>query len=414
MKLNSIIFCLCAGMCSSALIDNAFSMEDKNIPSRNFSNEKGRLGVYQMMIASKYFESIDDFKNLELASTKARGNFDKFHFNPLSIKKEQLKLFPNIETLHLYTMEDVNNFLEYKPVNDLPDGNLSDNDGKFHQVKIYTTISYEKSKELLPKMQELLFEYDEVDENGHVVCMYRKDDPGRVQFMNVHIENVREFGDNSDETEIGNVNNRTGEFLFNDSFYRDNNNKWTYRIREIEERFNGDRRIKSIKIPNGAKSIGFMLFSHCHELQHVEIPDSVTKIDLYAFSSCRKLKNIILPVNIDSIEAYAFHLCGNLESIVLPANLASIGRFAFQSCAFKAITLPENLKSIGGWAFLRCRQLESIDIPDSVIEIGCHAFSGCTAIKSINVKSERVKQLIINSESDIDPDIINVVNDSIE
>ena len=98
----------------------------------------------------------------------------------------------------------------------------------------------------------------------------------------------------------------------------------------------------------------------------------------------------------------------------MPANLASIGAFAFQRCAFKAVTLPENLKSIGGWAFFRCYQLESIDIPDSVIEIERCAFFECTAIKSINVQSERVKQLVINSESGIDPNIIHVVNESIE
>jgi len=403
MKLNSIRFCLCVGLCSSALINNAFSM-----------NEHGKIDKYSAMIVSKYLPSKQDCMTLEMVNKKFEGNFDKFHFNPLSINRRQLKLFPNIETLHLYTMEDVNNFLDYMPVNDLPDGNLSDNDGKFHQVKIYAPISYEQAKELLPSMQELLFEYDEIDENDNIVRMYRKDNPGRVQFMNVYIKNVREFGDNSDETEIGNVNHQTGEFLFNDSFYRDNNNKWTYRIREMEERFNGDRRIKSIKIPNGTKSIGYALFGHCYELQHVEIPDSVTKIDVAAFVACSNLKNIILPVNIGSIESYAFQLCYNLENIVLPANLASIGAFAFQRCAFKAVTLPENLKSIGGWAFFRCYQLESIDIPDSVIEIERCVFFECTAIKSINVQSERVKQLVINSESGIDPNIIHVVNESIE
>jgi len=58
--------------------------------------------------------------------------------------------------------------------------------------------------------------------------------------------------------------------------------------------------------------------------------------------------------------------------------------------------------------------LESIDIPDSVIEIERCAFFECTAIKSINVQSERVKQLVINSKSGIDPNIIHVVNESIE
>ena len=42
---------------------------------------KGHLGSYQMMIASKYFETIEDFENLEIATKKAEGNMEKFHFN---------------------------------------------------------------------------------------------------------------------------------------------------------------------------------------------------------------------------------------------------------------------------------------------------------------------------------------------
>ena len=34
---------------------------------------KGKLGVYQLMVASKYFETIDDYINLELATKKAKG-----------------------------------------------------------------------------------------------------------------------------------------------------------------------------------------------------------------------------------------------------------------------------------------------------------------------------------------------------
>ena len=31
MRLNSVIFCLCAGLCSSALIENAFSMNSSKM-----------------------------------------------------------------------------------------------------------------------------------------------------------------------------------------------------------------------------------------------------------------------------------------------------------------------------------------------------------------------------------------------
>ena len=54
------------------------------------------------MVASQYFESINDFKNLELATKKAKDNMEKFHFNPISLTRETRKYFTQLETLHVY------------------------------------------------------------------------------------------------------------------------------------------------------------------------------------------------------------------------------------------------------------------------------------------------------------------------
>ena len=42
-----------------------------------------KLGPYHLMVASQYFDSIDDFKNMEYATKKGKGNMEKFHFNPI-------------------------------------------------------------------------------------------------------------------------------------------------------------------------------------------------------------------------------------------------------------------------------------------------------------------------------------------
>ena len=67
---------------------------------------KNKLGPYQLMVASQYFESIDDFKNLEYATKKARGNMEKFHFNPIPLNKKTIKYFTQLETLHVYNKGD--------------------------------------------------------------------------------------------------------------------------------------------------------------------------------------------------------------------------------------------------------------------------------------------------------------------
>ena len=67
---------------------------------------KGQLGSYQMMIASKYFETIEDFENLEIATKKAEGNMEKFHFNPIPLTDYSRKFFTRLETLHVYGEKD--------------------------------------------------------------------------------------------------------------------------------------------------------------------------------------------------------------------------------------------------------------------------------------------------------------------
>ena len=65
-----------------------------------------KLGPYQLMIASQYFRDINDFINLEFATKKARGTMEKFHFNPISLTKETIDYFSQLETLHVYNRGD--------------------------------------------------------------------------------------------------------------------------------------------------------------------------------------------------------------------------------------------------------------------------------------------------------------------
>ena len=53
------------------------------------------------MIASRWFENIEDFINLELGCPKFRMNMEKFHYNPIPINRSTRHLFPNLETLYL-------------------------------------------------------------------------------------------------------------------------------------------------------------------------------------------------------------------------------------------------------------------------------------------------------------------------
>ncbi|BFU22366.1 leucine rich repeat protein bspa family [Entamoeba histolytica] len=65
-----------------------------------------KIGYNEIMIVSKYFEDINDFINLEIGVKRFRGNMERFHFNPIPLNQYSRKLFPNIETFHIYNKED--------------------------------------------------------------------------------------------------------------------------------------------------------------------------------------------------------------------------------------------------------------------------------------------------------------------
>ncbi|EDR22585.1 hypothetical protein EDI_299960 [Entamoeba dispar SAW760] len=75
--------------------------------STNINNKSiMKLGYNEIMITSMYFNDINDFINLEIGVKRFQGNIERFHFNPIPLDKYSRKLFPNIETFHIYNKDD--------------------------------------------------------------------------------------------------------------------------------------------------------------------------------------------------------------------------------------------------------------------------------------------------------------------
>ena len=76
----------------------------------------GCLNYYSMFIASRWFETIEDYINLELSTPKWKGNLLRFYYNPISLNNEfERELFPKLETLYLYEYND-NEYKEDKRI----------------------------------------------------------------------------------------------------------------------------------------------------------------------------------------------------------------------------------------------------------------------------------------------------------
>lgn len=174
--------------------------------------------------------------------------------------------------------------------------------------------------------------------------------------------------------------------------------------------FSGCTGLTNIDFGN-VETIGKGAFQECTKLRSITFSDKVTSIDEGAFLKCTGLTNINFG-NVQTIGAGAFFGCKDLTSITIPNSVTSIGDVAFCNCTgLTNIDLGSNVKTIGIGAFART-YLKSITIPDSVTSIGEDAFTECKNLMAINVYSERVKQLILKSSSNISEHIIYVINEN--
>lgn len=189
--------------------------------------------------------------------------------------------------------------------------------------------------------------------------------------------------------------------------------------------------LSSISLPSSVRTICFVAFGNCNNLQEVILPETLDFCGLGAFSNtaietfympetavingnpvenCSNLVKLkgpyasedgrmlikdhtvfsfahsglttyTIPDGITGIGNQAF-LGATLQSIVLPNSLSSIGIQAFTSSALTEIVLPENLTSIGGAAFAGCRSLTSITLPPLVKLLSVDIFEECVSMTS--------------------------------
>ena len=66
----------------------------------------GTLHNYCAFIASRHFESIEDFINLEIGVKRFNGNMTKFFYNPIPLTERTIQFFPYLRTQFIYYYTD--------------------------------------------------------------------------------------------------------------------------------------------------------------------------------------------------------------------------------------------------------------------------------------------------------------------
>ena len=145
--------------------------------------------------------------------------------------------------------------------------------------------------------------------------------------------------------------------------------------------------LKTISVPNSVKTIGHSCFVTCTGLTEVKLPARLEKLWKNMFSGCRSLTKVTLPQNIDKIDTGTFEDCKALAHIDLPQSVTTIGVNAFKNTALTEVPVTTSLKLIDSNAFEGCNGLTSVSLPASV-QIEFEAFKNCKNLRKATISAE--------------------------
>ena len=145
--------------------------------------------------------------------------------------------------------------------------------------------------------------------------------------------------------------------------------------------------LKTISVPNSVKTIGHSCFVACTGLTEVKLPARLEKLENSMFRGCRSLTKVTLPQNIDKIDTGTFEDCKALAHIDLPQSVTTIGQNAFKNTALTEVPVTTSLKLIDSNAFEGCNGLTSVSLPASV-QIETEAFKNCKNLRKATISAE--------------------------
>ena len=145
--------------------------------------------------------------------------------------------------------------------------------------------------------------------------------------------------------------------------------------------------LKTISVPNSVKTIGHSCFVACTGLTEVKLPARLEKLENSMFRGCRSLTKVTLPQNIDKIDTGTFEDCKALAHIDLPQTVTTIGLNAFKNTALTEVPVTTSLKLIDSNAFEGCNGLTSVSLPASV-QVEGEAFKNCKNLRKATISAE--------------------------
>lgn len=146
--------------------------------------------------------------------------------------------------------------------------------------------------------------------------------------------------------------------------------------------FEGNKKIKSVIMPDTITQIGGLAFAECSKLKKVTLSNGLEYIGSSSFSETG-LVSVVIPDNITEISFKAFMGCEKLEKVTLSSNTKIIQENAFANCSKLSEINFENIEDIRDDAFKNNVSLKGKLSLENVVEIHDDAFYGCTGITEV-------------------------------
>ncbi|ELP86818.1 hypothetical protein EIN_367130, partial [Entamoeba invadens IP1] len=326
----------------------------------------GIIDGYSMMIISQQFKTINDFINIEFVCKKYANNMAKFHYNPISLTPKTRRFFPNLNTLRLYTKNDLlftdlnitSHHVEYKTKlksSDFEEKTLSDILDRafpttYHRI-CYSGYNHRDDIVTIPDGVQSLSKW--------CLEMYSA--------QTIHIpESVVEIGRSTFEC------CNMVEHLYLPSH-----------LTKLSAAFTYVYNLRDLVIPSLVTYLHDGLFVNCTELTKVDFSSDITTLPEYLFYSSGKGKYEV-PNTITKMDDYAFAE-SNWKTVIVHENVTDFGKGIFKNARVELVELPNSLSEFGDEMFCECTFLTKINLPPHLTRIGAKCFVECSDLKEIKL-----------------------------
>ena len=335
-----------------------------NSRSKNTKTKKQTVTYVQLhkltkqciFLASFYFDSIEDYINVEKCSKKFRGNMERFSINPISVTHQTIKFFPNIQSLCFYD--------------------------EIHEEQ--QQLEELKNEELSKNLDQLNISEKHIDTD----MIYNNNYSSRIYSKNI---NYNHFFNCEKYTKIIQfITPQHWSFVENKMFTNDVSFT-SIQVPQSLKYFNDDPLPMNmcdsvtITIPSYVTKLEDKTFSDFTSLEHITIPENVQIIGKKCFENCISLKEVVMNGTIE-IGEECFNQCTSLSNVLLPNTISIIPKGCFANCSsLKDISIPFSVKELGEESFHECTSLSNVELPNNITSINKYCFSHCSSLTSFFV-----------------------------